>query len=227
MIEIIPVIDLKCGIAVSGKSGEREKYRPLESVYSPSPDPVNIALSLRAAGARSIYIADLDAIEGTGSNLEAVRRVNHILPVILDAGVRDRETFHFLLEFASRVVVATETLDSTGELEEILRNYPSERTVISVDVKDMKLHSRNLEMGLEEFRDLLTGYESDIILLDIGAVGTSGGFNRELLELFRPLIGRVIPGGGVLPEEIPELEAMGVRAVLVGRALHEGMVRPG
>lgn len=227
MIEIIPVIDLRGGIAVSGKSGEREKYRPLESVYSPSPDPVNIALSFQAAGARSIYIADLDAIEGTGSNLDAVRRVNKILPVILDAGVRDSETFRFMLEFASRVVVATETLESTGELEEILRNYPHQRTVISVDVKDMKLHSRNIEMGLEEFRDLLTGYEANIILLDIGAVGTSSGFNRELLELFKPLMGRVIPGGGVLPEEIPELEAMGVRAVLVGRALHEGMVRPG
>ncbi|ADL58645.1 HisA/HisF family protein [Methanothermobacter sp. KEPCO-1] len=227
MIEVIPVIDLRGGIAVAGKSGERENYRPLETVFSSAPDPVNIALSLRAAGARSIYIADLDAIEGTGSNLDSVGRVNHVLPVTLDAGVKNRETFRFMLQFASRVVAATETLESTEELEYILKTYPPERTVVSVDVKDMKLHSENIDLELEEFRDLLLGYESDVILLDLGAVGTSSGFNRDLLELFRPIIRRVIPGGGVLPNEIPEFEAMGVRKVLVGRALHEGMVRPG
>lgn len=227
-MEIIPVLDIMNGMAVSGKSGERENYRPLETVFSDTPDPVSIALSLKAMGAGSVYIADLDAIEGKGHNLDVVGRVNHVLPVILDAGVNDSQTFGFFLEHASMVVAATETLSSFEELEEIIRRYPPSRTVISVDVKDMELYSAGIDLGLEELRDRLLGMETgDIILLDISSVGTGAGFNRELLEVFRPLIDRIVPGGGVLPEEIPELEAMGVRRVLAGRALHEGRLMPG
>ena len=65
-MEIIPVMDLMSGIAVSGKSGKRETYKPLETVYSETPDPVDIAISLKRQGFKRIYIADLDAIEGKG-----------------------------------------------------------------------------------------------------------------------------------------------------------------
>ena len=58
MIEIIPVLDLKSGIAVSGKSGNRNKYKPLKTVYSSSSNPVEIARNLKEKRAKSIYIAE-------------------------------------------------------------------------------------------------------------------------------------------------------------------------
>ena len=48
MLEIIPVIDLMNSLAVSGKSGNRETYTPLQTVYASSADPMEIAISLKA-----------------------------------------------------------------------------------------------------------------------------------------------------------------------------------
>ncbi|MDI6655580.1 MAG: HisA/HisF family protein, partial [Candidatus Hydrothermarchaeota archaeon] len=38
-MEIIPVLDIMHGKAVSGKSGERKKYQELKTVFASSPDP--------------------------------------------------------------------------------------------------------------------------------------------------------------------------------------------
>jgi phosphoribosylformimino-5-aminoimidazole carboxamide ribotide isomerase len=136
MMEIIPVLDLMSGIAVSGKSGHRETYQPLKTVYSSYPDPVQIASSLKRQGAHQIYIADLDAIEKKGSNLELIRKINHILPVMMDWGVKDLKSFEFALEFADKIIVATETLKSLGELSKIFEKFPKDRIVVSVDIKN-------------------------------------------------------------------------------------------
>ena len=57
---IIPVLDLKNGIAVSGKSGKRDTYKPLMTVFHKSASPQEIAKSLKDGCAVRIYIADLD-----------------------------------------------------------------------------------------------------------------------------------------------------------------------
>ena len=78
---IIPVLDIKDGIAVSGKSGKRETYAPLKTIFSTSSSPSKIAEALSDAGARRMYIADLDAIEGKGSNLDVIRKINKYISV--------------------------------------------------------------------------------------------------------------------------------------------------
>ena len=59
MIKKIPVIDLKQHQAVNGKSGMRDTYQPLRSVFAPSSSPVEIAQGLKLNGADEMYIADL------------------------------------------------------------------------------------------------------------------------------------------------------------------------
>ena len=67
MLEIIPVIDLMNSVAVSGKSGNRSTYTPLQTIYASSSDPMEIATSLKRANAKEMYIADLDLIERNGN----------------------------------------------------------------------------------------------------------------------------------------------------------------
>jgi phosphoribosylformimino-5-aminoimidazole carboxamide ribotide isomerase len=226
MLEIIPVLDLMSGIAVSGKSGQRDTYQPLKSVYSSSPNPVEIAHSLKQQGARQIYIADLDALEKKGSNLEIVKSINHLLPVMLDCGVRDLNSFEFALNFAQKIIIGTETLESLDNLYKIFEKYPSERIVVSVDIKNGELFSNSLDMFLEEFRDnLLDLNPSEIILLDISQVGTEKGFNKKLIDKFSTIKESLILGGGITPEEIPDIDSEGIKKVLIGSALHKGSVR--
>ena len=105
MIKKVPVLDLKDNIAVSGKSGLRDTYTPLQTVFAPSANPVDIANGLSINGADELYIADLDLIEGNGHNIHDVKMVNSILPVMLDAGVKDFESFTFFLDYAYKIIV--------------------------------------------------------------------------------------------------------------------------
>ena len=124
-------------LAVSGKSGNRSEYTPLETIYAPSANPVEIASSLKLAGAKEMYIADLNFIERDGShNINEINDVNRILPVIADIGVDNLNTFEFALKYAYKIIVATETLESIDELMKIFEKYPKERIIVSVDVKN-------------------------------------------------------------------------------------------
>ena len=225
MIKKIPVLDLKDGQAVSGKSGLRDTYQPLQTVFAPSANPIEIAQGLKLNGADELYIADLDLIESNGHNINDIKMVNTIIPVILDAGVKNAEGFSFFLDYAFKLIVPTETLESLDELYEIFEKYPKERIIISVDVKDNELFCKNLDLTLNEFKDILIDIgASQIILLDISSVGTNNGYNKELLDEFKDLKDCLIIGGGLNKESIDELERLGIKKVLVGTSLHSGEI---
>lgn len=225
LIKKIPVLDLKEGQAVSGKSGLRDTYQPLQTVFAPSSNPIEIAQGLKINGAGEVYIADLDLIESNGHNINDIKMVNTILPVILDAGVKNAESFEFFLDYAFKIIIPTETLESIDEIYEIFEKFPKQRIVISVDVKDDELYSKNLDLTLQEFKEILKTLNPDeIILLDISAVGTEKGYNEKLLNLFADMKDKLIIAGGLNKNSIGELESIGIKKVLVGTSLHSGEI---
>ena len=226
MIKKIPVIDLKQHQAVSGKSGMRDTYQPLNTVFAHSSNPVEIAQGLKLNGADEMYIADLDLIESNGHNINDVKMVNTVLPVMFDGGVKNCESFEFFLDFAFKIIIPTETLESIEEMEKIFEKYPKERIVVSVDVKDNKLLSKNMDLTLGEFKEILKKLDpNEIILLDISGVGTEKGYNEELLEQFSELKDKLIMAGGLNKDSLTELESIGIKKVLIGTSLHSGEVR--
>ena len=226
MIKKIPVIDLKQHQAVSGKSGMRDTYKPLNTVFAPSANPVEIAQGLKLNGADEMYIADLDLIESKGHNINDVRMVNTIIPVIFDGGVKNLESFEFFLEYAYKIIVPTETLESVDELRKIFEKYPKERIVVSVDTKNNELLAKNMNMTLSEFKDVLIELDpNDIILLDITGVGTEKGYNEYLLNEFEELKDKLIIAGGLNKDSLGELESLGIKRVLIGTSLHSGEVK--
>ena len=225
MIKKIPVIDLKQHQAVSGKSGMRDTYQPLRTVFAPSANPVEIAQGLKLNGADEMYIADLDLIESNGHNISDVKMVNTILPVIFDGGVRNCESFEFFLDYAYKIIIPTETLESVEEMERIFEKYPKERIVISVDVKNDELLAKNMDLDLLEFKEILKRLDpNEIILLDITGVGTEKGYNKELLDKFEDMKDKLIVAGGLNKQSIGELDALGIKKVLIGTSLHSGEV---
>ena len=226
MIKKIPVIDLKQHQAVSGKSGMRDTYKPLNTVFAPSANPVEIAQGLKLNGADEMYIADLDLIESQGHNINDVKMVNTIIPVIFDGGVKNLESFEFFLEYAYKIIVPTETLESVDELRKIFEKYPKERIVVSVDTKNNELLAKNMDMALSEFKEVLIELDpNDIILLDITGVGTEKGYNEYLLNEFEELKDKLIIAGGLNKDSLGELESLGIKRVLIGTSLHSGEVK--
>lgn len=226
MIKKVPVLDLKDNVAVSGKSGLRDSYTPLQTVFAPSSNPVEIANGLSMSGADELYIADLNLIENNGHNIHEIKMVNNILPVMLDAGVKDFKSFTFFLDYAYKIIVPTETMESIDEIKKIFDKYPKERIVISVDIKDNNLYSKNLDISLADFKDILKELDvNEIILLDITSVGTQKGYNQDLLNEFKDLKDKLIVAGGLNNKSINELEELGIKKVLVGTALHSGEMK--
>ena len=214
MIKKVPVLDLKDNVAVSGKSGLRDTYTPLQTVFAQSANPIDIANGLSINGADELYIADLDLIESKGHNIHDIKMVNTIMPVMLDAGVKDFESFTFFLDYAYKIIVPTETIKSIDEIKKIFEKYPKERIVVSVDI------------SLAEFKEILKELDPDeIILLDITSVGTQKGYNQELLDDFEDLKDKLIIAGGLNNKAVSELENIGIKKVLVGTALHSGEMK--
>ena len=226
MIKKIPVIDLKQHQAVSGKSGMRDTYQPLNTVFAPSSNPVDIAQGLKLNGADEMYIADLDLIESNGHNINDIKMVNTIIPVMFDGGVKNCEAFEFFLDYAYKIIIPTETLESIEEMEKIFEKYPKERIVVSIDTKNNELLANHLDMTLSEFKEVLLRLNpNEIILLDITGVGTEKGYNKKLLEEFSQLKDKLIIGGGLNKDSLGELESLGIKKVLIGTSLHSGEVK--
>lgn len=225
MMKIIPVMDLMNSIAVSGKSGNRDEYTPLKSIFASNSDPIAISNSLKVNGASEIYIADLDLIEKKGHNLDKIKMINSILPVMLDGGIANLKSFEFYLEFAYKLIISTESIESIEEIYKIFDKYPKERIVVSVDIKNNELYSQNLNMSLNEFKKELIAIDpNEIILLDISKVGTRSGFNMKLINELKELKDKLIIGGGLNKEEINDLEKKGVGKILVGSNIHNGEI---
>ena len=221
---IIPVIDLKNVEAVSGKSGMRNTYKPLKSVFHSSSDPIGIARAIKDSGFKEIYVADLDAIDGEGFNLNVVREMNNILPVMLDSGVNTIEGVEKVLNSVKKVIIATETLKSLDDLELIFSSFKKEDLVMSVDVKDGKILGKHIKA---DFKDIINKIQqikpAEIILLDISRVGTGNTVDHELINRFMGLETELIIGGGVTDQNIDELTELGVQNFLIGTSLHAGI----
>ena len=83
-MDIIPVIDVRHGLAVRAVRGQRTEYRPLETPFAQSSDPIEVALGLRSLFTLpALYVADLDGIEGRGRNLALPSRLAEALPDVM------------------------------------------------------------------------------------------------------------------------------------------------
>jgi len=218
---IIPVIDVKDGIAVGAKGGDRDEYKPLESVICNSSDPVEVALSYERDGFPEVYIADLDGILDDNPNMDILKDITYrtSLKVMADIGIWDSDR----LKILSRItpVIATETFSSLNLLE-----IPGD-SVMSLDTKNGELLCE-MNMDLDRFIDIVIKEGkriNHILLLDLARVGMLEGPNLNLcLHVIEKIPDRqIIYGGGIRNlKDIDSLIQVGVSRVLIGRLIHEG-----
>ncbi|MDI6859336.1 MAG: HisA/HisF family protein [Methanocellales archaeon] len=226
-MRIIPVMDIKSGMVVHAKAGDREKYKPIESVLTSSTDPIRVANAFKKLGARELYIADLDAIEKRGSNLRPVLGIKKLgFDVLFDGGIsvaRDVEN----LSDVGKIVVGTETLCS---LEELAKMTEMCEIVLSLDFKGDELLTRIEKLkrlGAEDMIKIVSSYDiAELIYLDLKRVGTSCGVREEIIErMVRATSIPLLVGGGINDiSDIRRMQTLGVSGVLVATAIHHGRI---
>jgi phosphoribosylformimino-5-aminoimidazole carboxamide ribotide isomerase len=250
---IIPVLDVMHGQVVRAIGGRRNEYRPLISKLVQSTDPLLVAQALlHATGAKELYIADLDAIQGKVHSGFEIRNLLETIPVPtwLDAGFGDgKETpsrsemphVNPVIGFESCRVgrgLARPTIFSLSDFggSRKASTHPTNQAVaFSIDLRDGELIGDWRAWGLRDERDSLGLARMvvqmgcrHLIALDLARVGSGNGCGTDdLLRAIRAEFPEVelIAGGGVKSwEDIERLGESGVDAVLAASALHDGVI---
>ena len=74
-MQVIPVIDIKDGVAVHARAGRLAEYQPLQTPYARSAAPLAVVAGLSAAlPVSALYIADLDATSVEAANTAVAAR---------------------------------------------------------------------------------------------------------------------------------------------------------
>ncbi len=229
-MQIIPVMDLKDGVVVHARGGDRDNYRPVQSVLTGSSEPEVIArIFMERFDCRRMYVADLDAISGQGDNFATLRQLNLLgLELMVDCGVKTTAEADILIAMGvGKVIVGTETLEDLEELKRLAALHGVERVIPSLDTFERVVSRCPSLAGLSvaEALEVLIPLEfEEIIALNLLAVGTARGLDNKWFMPLAPYCRRqkIILGGGIRKKDLDVLSGYGFHGALLATAFHTG-----
>ncbi len=230
-LKIVPVIDVLNGIAVHAVRGERTQYRSLTSTLCSSADPLDVASTFDSLGFDSLYLADLDAIQGRSANFGLYQRIKTetSLDMMIDAGISEIIKAEKVLKMgATEIIIGTETLSSLDFVTEAIKIFGRNRVIVSIDLKGGQLMS--IAESIRSMNPFMLARSLEkigvrrIILLDLDRVGSERGANVEILsKILENTTIKVLVGGGIRNlQDLERLKVLRVSGALVATALHDG-----
>ena len=227
-MHLIPVIDIKGGVAVAARGGDRANYTPLVTPLARSTDPLDVARGYLALHPfDTLYIADLDGIEGRGANLDLIAGLTNALPHLslwVDNGAHSDDAVAALLAHDRTVaIVGSETGISQDAFDRLKLKHGA-RLVLSLDFKGDKF------LGDSRLLAERTSWPDRIIAMTLARVGSDGGPDLDQLGKIAAAAGlrKVYAAGGI--RNLADLEAAkaaGAAGALVATALHNGQIKAG
>jgi len=232
-MQIIPVIDIRNGVAVRAVAGNRGLYLPVKSLLTYSAEPATVLMALQNKfSCRTCYVADLDAIERQHPNRCTIAEMARTgVSLIVDAGVTAVEQIEALSEIGvDRVVLSSESLNDLTQLESMIEPFDPESLIFSIDLKNGHLLVGDPRWEgkppLELARFVFECGLRQLIVLDLAAVGTGHGVpTLELCQQIKSLLPDItmISGGGVASGQcVAQAARAGLDGLLIASALHDG-----
>ncbi len=228
-MQVIPAIDLYNGKCVRLHKGNYDEV----TIYHES--PVEQAEEFQDAGFDHIHIVDLNgAKEGRFVNLPHIKTIINELGMSVQTGggIRTYDDADYLMrEGVSKVICSSLAVRNEPDWIKLLHNHPKE-AILGMDLKDGKIaYAGWLETAAESVDSFVTRMMkeglNEILCTDISKDGTLAGPNQELYEELKtkfPEI-RLIASGGVSNiDDLKNLAAAGIDAVVVGKAYYEGRI---
>ena len=226
---VIPAIDIRHGQCVRLYQGKEDR----ETVYWK--DPVEMASTWVARGAKRLHIADLDgAFQGKPVNLDKLERMRKVLdiPIQIGGGFRSMEAIHSAFQAgASRVIIGTAAVYNPSLVCEALEKY-GDAMAVSIDVaEDFVAVAGWKELSAVTFHDLVRRMMSlgvkRLLFTDTRKDGTLTGPNlngiKQFLQAARGVPVTVSGGISSLDDilQLREFEAIGLESIVVGKALYD------
>ncbi|HZD91437.1 MAG TPA: HisA/HisF-related TIM barrel protein, partial [Pseudolabrys sp.] len=222
-MEIIPVIDLKGGIVVHARMGARDRYRPIETPLARGSDPIDVVAGLMALHSfTTLYVADLDAIIGSGDNraaLHALRQAFTGLTLWVDGGIADFEiATAWLQQDLGHLVLGSET-QRDGSLAHHLAD--NRRVVLSLDFRGDAFQGPLPLLAQSD------AWPRRVIAMTLHRVGSGSGPDFARLATLKARAGTrdVYAAGGVRNgDDLRALAQAGIAGALVATGLHDGRI---
>lgn len=232
-MQIIPVIDIRNGIAVRAVAGERSGYRAIQSRLTESVEPAEVLQAIRQSfQCASCYVADLDAIERQQMNRCSIAEIVSLGgSLIVDAGATSVEQIEDLFDIGvDKVVLSSESIGDLSLLDAMVERSDPDSCIFSIDLK----HGRLLgcdpawdgKAPVDLARYVLECGIRELIILDLAAVGIGRGIpTLQLCQNIKRLSPdvRIVSGGGVDSAAcVANAAHAGLDGLLIASALHDG-----
>lgn len=229
-IEIIPAIDLIGGRCVRLTQGDYDR----KTTYGA--DPVEIARSYEAIGIRRLHVVDLDGAKAAAPrNLDTLRKIATAtkLDVQYGGGIKSGEALQAVLEAgANRAICGSIAVTAPERFEQWLSTYGAEHIILGADTKAGKVAINGwLESSESDVQTIIGRFAAQglrqVICTDISRDGMLTGPNFGLYAALQgefPGVDITVSGGISSLEDVVRLDEMGLRSVIVGKAIYEGRI---
>lgn len=234
-MQVIPVIDVRGGLAVAANRGDRARYRPLETPLAASTDPLDVARGLGTLFPFPLlYVADLDGIEGRGADLAVQQSLAEAWlgqEIWVDDGSPGPQTTNVgdpptagggspRPRSVVNHVLGSETLATLDSYLDA-RRIAGPAAPLSLDFRGDGF------IGPAELLEDATLWPDRVIVMTLARVGSGEGPDIARLTSIIACAGgrKVYAAGGVRDvDDLLALRDIGVAGVLVASALHGGRI---
>ena len=230
MIELIPAIDIINGQCVRLTKGDYDQ----KTVYRDS--PAEVAKAFEEIGFRRLHVVDLDGAKSKHIVNEAVLTAittETNLVVDFGGGIKtDEDIEKAFAAGASMVTVGSIAVTQPDLFMGWLEKYGPERMILGADVRHGKISINGWkEDSCEDLLPFLRKYIEagvrNVLCTEISKDGTLSGpaisLYSEVMEAYPEL--HLIASGGVSSlDDIKALNAVGIPAVVFGKAIYEGKI---
>lgn len=229
-VEIIPAIDIIEGRCVRLSQGDYAQTK----VYDAG--PVDMAKRYADCGVKRIHVVDLDGAKSSSPrNLKTLEKmaVGADVEIEWGGGIKSEESLRALFDYgATYAIVGSVAAQNQMLFAEWLARYGGERMVLGADVRGGKVAVNGWQQEVELTIDDLVGEFlplglSQVICTDISRDGMLQGPSFELYTRLQEQYGAVdftVSGGISAMKDIEECDRLGLRKVIVGKAIYENRI---
>lgn len=229
-MEIIPAIDIiegKCVRLTHGDYSQKKVYNE---------HPLEVAKEFADAGIKRLHLVDLDGAKaGSVKNWKVLETIASKTFLDIDFGGGLKTDKDVQIVFDSGAALATVGSMAVKE-EEIFKKwlqfFGASRFLLGADVKNEKITvsgwQEQTDIWIYDFIEKYT--EAGIIQIFCTDVSKDGALQGPSIELYKGIVEKFpslhfIASGGVSSiDDVHQLESVGCKGVIIGKAIYEGKV---
>ena len=230
MINVIPAIDLidgKCVRLTKGDYNQKKQY---------DASPLDMAMHYEDIGIRRLHLVDLDGAKSScPKNLHVLEEIatRTSLDIEWGGGIKNdvalRDAFN---AGANHLIIGSVAVSNPELFARWLGEYGGNRLILGADINEGRVAINGwLEESEQTIDELIDGFVPhglrEVICTDIAKDGMLQGPTFDLyarLQTAYPEQDVIVSGGISKMDDIYRLDGMGLRHVIVGKAIYEGRI---